>query len=125
MESPKSPTSLLNFMEERARELYDFVAAYIESEGITKEGGITIAGWSMGSLWINALLTFGPTFPIGNFPIADYIRALTAYGLCFPCEKEYSHTPPYLIILRCSWFNPRIPSSTKRIQSTHTSFAFS
>ncbi|KAI0635833.1 hypothetical protein C8Q77DRAFT_594672 [Trametes polyzona] len=67
------------FMMARAREVCQLLEGLVTSGEVPiadrkcNVGGITIAGWSMGTGWMTALLTYAPSFPVGTVNLADYI----------------------------------------------------
>lgn len=72
---------LQNYARERAKELYDFLEVVVVKEKIPKNKGLTIAGWSFGTVWITAFLAYASSFPVGKVRLAPYIRRLVAYGI--------------------------------------------
>ena len=64
----------------RSLELYNFLEDYIQREKVTKEGGLIIAGWSLGAAFLNGLLAYAPTFRVGEVDVASYIKYAIAYG---------------------------------------------
>ncbi|KAI0755699.1 hypothetical protein C8Q74DRAFT_1305136 [Fomes fomentarius] len=62
-ESSVALKALLTFMNERARELHDFLVE-----------GIVIVGWSLGAAWMTALLANVGSFPVSDIKLSDYVR---------------------------------------------------
>ncbi|KAI0755694.1 Alpha/Beta hydrolase protein [Fomes fomentarius] len=81
-ESSVALEALLTFMNERARELHDFLVEFVRSNKIpvarheANAGGIVIVGWSLGAAWMTALLANVGSFPVGDVKLGDYIRRI-------------------------------------------------
>ena len=92
--NPKAGIAVLDgFMEERARELHDLLVELVANNAIPKArpkdntGGIIIVGWSLGTLWMTALLANIATFPVADIRLGDYLRRVIFYGV-FPCRHR-------------------------------------
>ncbi|OJT14443.1 hypothetical protein TRAPUB_9021 [Trametes pubescens] len=90
------------FMQDRARELHEFLVQLIKRGRIypvdrqSHKGGIVIAGWSFGTIWMTALLAHVASFPIDDVSLGDYMRSVTfldppylAFGYP-PLDKQYN-----------------------------------
>ncbi|KAL7284812.1 hypothetical protein ACG7TL_002122 [Trametes sanguinea] len=66
--NPKTKEEAKAVMRDRGRELYDFLVDYVQREDVPpangNEGGIIVVGWSLGSVWINALLAIPRRYDI-------------------------------------------------------------
>jgi pimeloyl-ACP methyl ester carboxylesterase len=71
-----------NFVKGLARELYDFLL-HLVSAGDIPLKSITLAGWSLGALWMAALLAHAPSFPATEVALHQYLRRVIVYGV-FP-----------------------------------------
>lgn len=70
-------------MKDRARDLYDFLCELIVTESIprvSKDGGISLIGWSFGGAWIIALLAHLEVFENDNATIGTHIRKFILLG---------------------------------------------
>jgi predicted esterase len=67
-----------DFMKGLARELYDFLI-HLVSAGHIPLKSITLAGWSLGALWMAALLVHAPSFPATAVALHQYIRRVIMY----------------------------------------------
>lgn len=79
-DAPEAAAKIKVFMEVRARELYDFLVALVKTKNIPVEGGIVLAGWSLGSVWMTAFLAHVSTFPIGDIDLHRYVRRIVLLG---------------------------------------------
>ncbi|KAI0635835.1 alpha/beta-hydrolase [Trametes polyzona] len=76
-----SPASenVRDYMKARALEICQFLEGLVRSGDVPLAdrergvGGIVIAGWSMGTGWMTALLAHAPSFSSGDFELADYV----------------------------------------------------
>ena len=66
--------------KDRAKEIYNFLESFVASNDISKEGGITVVGWSLGVMFMNMLLAYGPTFAVGKIDVTSYIKGVVCYG---------------------------------------------
>ena len=71
-----------NFVKGLARELYDFLL-HLVSAGDIPLKSITLAGWSLGALWMAAFLAHAPSFPAAEIALHQYLRRVILYG-AFP-----------------------------------------
>jgi hypothetical protein len=80
----KAVAFLESYMRDRAREIFDFLGAFIEQEKIPlaggRNGGIILCTWSFAATWIMGLLANVGSFPRGNTDLMLYIRRLVLYG---------------------------------------------
>lgn len=73
------------YMRDRARELYDSLGDLVNRGGVlpiqpSGTGGIVVVGWSLASVWMNALLTYGPTFQGEDVGLLRSLRRVVCYG---------------------------------------------
>ncbi|KAI0641980.1 hypothetical protein C8Q79DRAFT_929513 [Trametes meyenii] len=73
--------SLKTFMRQRAHELYNSLQDLVEkckipstSSSPSETGGIVLVGWSLGAIWMTALLNHVADFPLGRVNLSDYIK---------------------------------------------------
>ena len=92
--NPKAGLTVLDdFMKDRARELYNLLVEFAGNNTIPKAqrkdstGGIIIVGWSLGTLWMTALLANIATFPVADIRLGDYVRRVILYGV-FLCRHR-------------------------------------
>ena len=82
--SPEAVEGTEREVKTRAQEVYDYLIDLVKTEHIPpvqgKTGGIILAGWSFGAVWISALLANVATFPVGEIRLRDYVRQLVYYG---------------------------------------------
>ena len=71
-----------NFVKGLARELHDFLL-HLVSAGDIPLKSITLAGWSLGAIWMAALLAHAPSFPAAEIVLHRYLRRVILYG-AFP-----------------------------------------
>jgi len=81
-----------NFVKELARELYDFLI-HLVSAGDIPLKSVTLAGWSLGALWMAALLTHAPSFSATEAMLHPYIRRVIVYD---PMPQLLCYQPPKL-----------------------------
>lgn len=81
-----------NFVKGLARELYDFLL-HLVSAGDIPPKSITLAGWSLGALWIAAFLAHAPSFPATDVALHPYLRRVIAYD---PVPQVLGYHPPGL-----------------------------
>ena len=88
-ETSAAHASLVGFMQERAREVYDLLARFIQDNNIplaqheAKKGGIVLGGWSFGTAWMSSFLAHAPSFPSardGSVDLSKYVRRVVFYG---------------------------------------------
>ncbi|KAI0700839.1 hypothetical protein C8T65DRAFT_789832 [Cerioporus squamosus] len=81
--------NLLSYMRARAREVYDFLEELVRRDQVPpanpeeNTGGIVIAGWSFGSVWMEALLAFASSFPITDIELSKYVRRVVCYDFSY------------------------------------------
>ncbi|KAI0359970.1 hypothetical protein OH77DRAFT_1446728 [Trametes cingulata] len=85
------------FMKARARELYDFLEELVKTNDVrpvdrqSDKGGIIVAGWSLGSTWMTALLAHVASFPVGDVKLGDYMRRVVLFD---PPYHSLGYPPP-------------------------------
>ena len=96
--APDATTSelemLLEFSRHRGQELLAFLAELVRERGIPpanpaeNKGGIVVAGWSMGMLWMNALLGSLETSDKeeGGVDLSKYLRRVVIHGALDDCN---------------------------------------
>lgn len=83
---PDAVRGTAEFMKARARELHDYLVELVEGGGTTpvransKTGGIVVAGWSLGAVWISALLSHVASFSGGSVRLSEHVRRVVYYG---------------------------------------------
>ena len=79
-------TSFDRFLKDRAREVFDFLEDLVRRDDIPPAqhdigmGGIIIAGWSLGALWMTSLLAYAPSFPVNDVELSAYVRRVAVFG---------------------------------------------
>ncbi|KAH9015753.1 alpha/beta-hydrolase [Lactarius deliciosus] len=68
-----------DFVKGLARELYDFLL-HLVSAGDIPPKSVTLAGWSLGTLWMAAFLAHAPSFPATNVALHQYFRRVIVYA---------------------------------------------
>ncbi|KAH9059876.1 alpha/beta-hydrolase [Lactarius vividus] len=81
-----------DFVKGLARELYDFLL-HLVSAGDIPLKSITLAGWSLGGLWMTAFLAHAPSFPATNVALHQYFCRVIAYD---PVPQLLGYHPPEL-----------------------------
>ncbi|KAI0823785.1 hypothetical protein BC628DRAFT_1323902 [Trametes gibbosa] len=104
--SPEITQGVVEFMRARAREVYNFLVDFVKRERIPvregSTGGLIIAGWSLGSSYMTALLANVRLFPEGDIQLSKYMRRLVMYdasSICF----GYPFPP--------KWYQPLLDTS--------------
>ncbi|KAM5540104.1 hypothetical protein V8D89_006244 [Ganoderma adspersum] len=106
--------TLAAFMQERAREVYDLLARFVQANKIPlaqheeKKGGIVLGGWSFGTAWMSSLLAHAPSFsaPGGGVELNKYVRRVVFYDSPYhvlgfaPPPEPHNYNP---------LFDPAIP----------------
>ncbi|KAI0830065.1 hypothetical protein BC628DRAFT_1408261 [Trametes gibbosa] len=105
------------FLKERAREIYEFLVELVRSKAVhpvdpaNKTGGIVIAGWSFGTVWMLALLTHVASFSeaVEDVDMTKYMRRVVlldpphlVFGYPMPSENPYNPL-----------FDPEIPPNDR------------
>ncbi|KAI0355227.1 alpha/beta-hydrolase [Trametes cingulata] len=94
-DSPESAEEAEAFMRDRAREVYDFLADFVRRERIPRPqgnaGGLVVVGWSLGSVWITALLANVRLFPETDVKLSEYVRRVILYDTSYLC---FGYAPP-------------------------------
>lgn len=84
-DTPEAAESLREYVKGRGKDLYDFLEEFIAKEKIprrgSESGGIILAGWSFGTVFITSLLANAPTFPKGTVDVAAHMRCVLNYGM--------------------------------------------
>ncbi|KAI0779996.1 hypothetical protein C8Q74DRAFT_1197581 [Fomes fomentarius] len=103
-----SRVSISFFMKHRGHELLRFLAEFARTQNIphadpaNNAGGIIVAGWSMGIIWMNALLAHAASFWHDDVSLDKYVRRVILYdGLsCLfgfpPLDTDSSGQNPFL-----------------------------
>ncbi|KAI0675558.1 hypothetical protein C8Q78DRAFT_1074570 [Trametes maxima] len=71
---------LEKFTRQRAHELYNSLEDLVVKCKIPPTcspagtGGVVLVGWSLGALWMTALLSYVAGFPIGRVNLSDYVK---------------------------------------------------
>ncbi len=74
------------FLRDRAREVFDFLEDLVRRDNIPpaqpdrNAGGIVVAGWSLGALWMTSLLAYAPSFPVNDVELSGYVRRVVVFG---------------------------------------------
>ena len=88
---------LMEFMNDRGREVYEYLQALVENDHLPlpqagrNAGGIVVGGWSFGTVWMLALLNYVQRAPQGGIDLSAYVRRVVLYGQLPPFT---STTPP-------------------------------
>lgn len=73
-----------DYMRDRARELFDFLAAYVKQEHIPTRrggcGGIVFCTWSFAATWMTTFLGNAALFSAGDIDLTQYLRRVVLYG---------------------------------------------
>ena len=78
------------FLRARAREVFDFLEDLVRRDDIPPAnpertaGGIVVAGWSFGALWMISLMAYVSTFPVNDVELAKYVRRVVIFGTWVP-----------------------------------------
>ncbi|KAI0755807.1 hypothetical protein C8Q74DRAFT_1305452 [Fomes fomentarius] len=87
------------YLKDRARELHSFLVNFVVENDIPSihgnTGGIILAGWSLGSIWMTALLAHVQTFPVVDVELGAYMRRIVL------------HDSPYEVLGYASPANPQ------------------
>ncbi|KAH9009529.1 alpha/beta-hydrolase [Lactarius hengduanensis] len=67
-----------HYMKARAGELYDFLTQLVKSEELPINS-IILAGWSLGTAFVNSFLAHAPSFDSESWGLSQYIRRVIAY----------------------------------------------
>ncbi|KAI1782847.1 hypothetical protein LXA43DRAFT_1049174 [Ganoderma leucocontextum] len=73
------------FLRDRAREVFDFLEGLVRRNDIPpaqhekNTGGIVVAGWSLGALWMTSLLAYAPSFPVNDVKLSGYVRRVIVF----------------------------------------------
>ncbi|EIW52719.1 uncharacterized protein TRAVEDRAFT_135327 [Trametes versicolor FP-101664 SS1] len=85
------------FMKERAREVYDLLIELVKNEDLPpfqrerNTGGIIVAGWSFGTVWITALLAHSASFATNSVDLSAYMRRVIFFD---PSYHLLGYLPP-------------------------------
>jgi hypothetical protein len=75
---------LESYMCDRAREIFDFLGAFIKQEQVPParghNGGVILCTWSFAAIWMMGLLANVGSFPTGDTDLEQYIRRMILYG---------------------------------------------
>jgi len=87
--SPVAQSILTSYMEDRARELWDFMVKFVAEEDIPPpngtEGGIILVAWSFGAAWLTSFLANVSSFPVNDVDLHAYVRRTILYDP--PCHS--------------------------------------
>ncbi|KAI0332745.1 hypothetical protein GY45DRAFT_1344498 [Cubamyces sp. BRFM 1775] len=100
----RSATEMLEeFMQQRARELYECLQTLVADRSIppvrsgSESGGVVLVGWSLGATWMTALLSHVARFPVGKVNLRDYMRRIVLFdppacllGYSYPEQDPYN-----------------------------------
>ncbi|KAJ8488426.1 hypothetical protein ONZ51_g3568 [Trametes cubensis] len=93
--SPESDAEAQAFMRDRVKEFYDYLVDFVRRENIPRPqgntGGLIIAGWSLASAWLTALLAHVRSFKEEDVKLSEYVRRVILYDSSHFC---YGYTPP-------------------------------
>ena len=83
--APDGLAIIQSFMDDRARELHDFLVAFVKQEAIPRptadgRGGIVLTSWSWGGTWLTAFVSNLRRFPASDVDLHAYIRRFVLYG---------------------------------------------
>jgi predicted esterase len=80
-DTPAASENSDRFMKARAGELHDFLTQLVKSEELPINS-IILAGWSLGTAFVNAFLAYAPSFESlgASAGLSQYIRRVIAYG---------------------------------------------
>ncbi|TCD60255.1 hypothetical protein EIP91_010456 [Steccherinum ochraceum] len=67
------------FCKERAREIYEFLTDFVQTEKIPKDGGIILSGWSFGIIFAMLFLLHAESFS-ASFDLREYIHSVVLWG---------------------------------------------
>ncbi|EJC99741.1 uncharacterized protein FOMMEDRAFT_160186 [Fomitiporia mediterranea MF3/22] len=90
-DTPGAIDILKEYAKQRARELYDFLSLFVQSEKVPDKPGIIIAGWSFGGASMTIFLANARNFPVGYVDLARYIRNVVLYD---PPYHSLGYPPP-------------------------------
>ncbi|OJT10817.1 hypothetical protein TRAPUB_12686 [Trametes pubescens] len=85
------------FMKERAREVYDLLVELVNNADLPpfqrdrNTGGIIVAGWSFGTVWITALLAHAASCNTNNADLSAYMRRVVFFD---PSYHLLGYLPP-------------------------------
>ncbi|KAH9893208.1 Alpha/Beta hydrolase protein [Cubamyces lactineus] len=103
----RSATEMLEtFMQQRARELYECLQTLVMDRSIppirsgTEPSGIILVGWSLGAMWMTALLSHVAHFPVDKVNLRDYMRRIVLFDppaclLGYPYPEQDPYNPFY------------------------------
>ncbi|KAI0744998.1 hypothetical protein C8Q76DRAFT_605350 [Earliella scabrosa] len=84
-ELKQNKTSITLFIKHRGHELLRFLTELIQTRGIPRaqpgenKDGIVVAGWSLGVLWMNAILAHAASYSHYDVDLNDYLRRVILY----------------------------------------------
>ncbi|KAI0036211.1 hypothetical protein K488DRAFT_41586 [Vararia minispora EC-137] len=82
--------AMTTFMRDRAYEFNSLLAKFIVDERPPPSSLVPVF-WSLGGLWLTALLAYAHTFPVHPVDVAPYIRRVVAYDVP---TRVLGFTPP-------------------------------
>ena len=102
---------LQTYWRARARDVFDYLASLIlfenipavEGTGEDAKGGIVLAGWSFGVVWITALLAHIANFAHSDTILSRFLRRVVLYGMPSRINLGFcfadSHVPRWIVLL--------------------------
>ncbi|KAI9436610.1 alpha/beta-hydrolase [Lactarius indigo] len=92
-DTPAATENTYHYMKTRAGELYDFLTQLVKSGGLPINS-IVLAGWSLGTVFVNSFLAYAPSFDSESWGLSQYIRRVIAYdppssAMGYPSPKGY------------------------------------
>lgn len=85
-EIAEAAKKLDTFLKERARELFDLLVELVQDGRVApvqladNAGGIVVAGWSFGCIWMTALLAHVAAFIGEGLDLSAYVRRVVIFG---------------------------------------------
>ncbi|KAI0631506.1 hypothetical protein C8Q77DRAFT_1218969 [Trametes polyzona] len=92
------------FMRDRTREVYGFLVEFVTKERPpppqpgSNTGGIVIAGWSFGTIWMTALLAHVSSFDAHSIDVSAYMRRVVLFDPSYSLLGYHPPTTP--------WYHP-------------------
>ncbi|KAI0682296.1 Alpha/Beta hydrolase protein [Cerioporus squamosus] len=90
-DSPSTREEAWDFLRERAREVYEYLADLVKRESIPPvqgsgqdaKGAIVLAGWSLGAIWPLAFLAHAPSLRSPEVDLSQYVRRVISHDCAF------------------------------------------
>ncbi|KAH9890434.1 Alpha/Beta hydrolase protein [Cubamyces lactineus] len=93
--SPETDAEAQAFFRDLVKEFYDFLVDFVRRENIPRPqgetGGLIIAGWSLASAWLTALLASVGLFREEDVHLSEYVRRVILFDSSHFC---YGFAPP-------------------------------